>query len=53
MSLSLTYVVQIIPQHALFFFFGLRYAWTHVIARHGIQVHSVTIGSYKFYGWVS
>jgi len=21
--------------------------------RHGIQVHSVTIGSYKFYGWVS
>ena len=49
------------PWHMLFekshnmhmFFFGLQYAWTHVITRHGIQVHSVTMGSYKFYGWVS
>jgi len=34
-------------------FFCLQYAWTHVITWHGIQVHSVTMGSYKFYVWVS
>ena len=33
--------------------FGLQYAWTHVITGHGIQVHSVTMESYKFYGWMS
>jgi len=39
------------PQHAHVFFW--QYAWTHVIIRHGIQVHTVTMGSYKFHGWVS
>ena len=34
-------------------FLCLQYAWIHVITRHGTQFHSVTMGSCKFYGWVS
>jgi len=49
------------PWHMLFkkshnmhmFFFCLQCAWTHVITQHGVQFHTVTMGSYKFYGWVS
>jgi len=41
------------PTTCTCFFFGLQYAWTHVITRHGIQVHRVTMGSCTFYGWVS
>ena len=33
--------------------FGLQYAWTHVITRHGIQFHNVTMGPWNFYGWES
>jgi len=50
---SLTYVVQNIPHHVHVFFFGVLYVWTHVITQTGIQVHSVTMGSYKSKGWVS
>jgi len=41
------------PTTCTWIFIGLQYAWTYVITRHGIEFHSVTMGSYKFYGWVS